>query len=109
MWRTPGVLTRAVPSGAALVEIIGGQVADQIEVKNVCHEYVVDSGRVQAIRDINFTVGKSAFVCLVGPSGCGKTTILNILAGLLRPTSGEILIGDKPLAGNKQNRGVVFQ
>jgi NitT/TauT family transport system ATP-binding protein len=84
-------------------------VADQIEVKNVSYEYVVDSGRVQAIKDINFLVGKSEFVCLVGPSGCGKTTILNILAGLLRPTSGQILIGDKPVGGGKQNRGVVFQ
>lgn len=83
--------------------------ADQIEVKNVTYEYTVDSGRVLAIKDINFTVGKSEFVCLVGPSGCGKTTILNILAGLLRPTAGEIRIGDAPMNGNRQNRGVVFQ
>lgn len=83
--------------------------ADQIEVKNVTYEYTVDSGRVLAIKDINFTVGKSEFVCLVGPSGCGKTTILNILAGLLHPTAGEIRIGDGPMSGNRQNRGVVFQ
>jgi len=84
-------------------------VADQIEVKNVSFEYTVDSGRVLAIKDINFSVRQSEFLCLLGPSGCGKTTILNILAGLLRPTSGEIRIGDAPIASNKQNRGVVFQ
>jgi NitT/TauT family transport system ATP-binding protein len=85
-------------------------VADQIEVKNVSFEYEVDSGRVLAIKDISFTVRPSEFLCLLGPSGCGKTTILNILAGLLRPTRGEIRIGDAPLSSsNRQNRGVVFQ
>ena len=86
-----------------------GTVADQIEVKNVSFEYTVDSGRVLAIKDINFSVRNSEFLCLLGPSGCGKTTILNILAGLLHPTSGEIRIGDAPLDSNRQNRGVVFQ
>ena len=83
--------------------------AEQIEVKNVSFEYTVDSGRVLAVKDINFSVGQSEFLCLLGPSGCGKTTILNILAGLLRPTDGEIRIGDAPLDKNPQNRGVVFQ
>jgi NitT/TauT family transport system ATP-binding protein len=87
----------------------GDAVTDQIEVKNVSFEYTVDSGPVLAIKDINFVVGQSEFVCLVGPSGCGKTTILNILAGLLTPTGGEIRIGDSPIASNRQNRGVVFQ
>ena len=84
-------------------------VADQIEVKNVSFEYTVDNGRVLAIKDINFSVQPSEFLCLLGPSGCGKTTILNILTGLLRPTSGEIRIGDVALDDNRQNRGVVFQ
>jgi ABC-type nitrate/sulfonate/bicarbonate transport system ATPase subunit len=84
-------------------------VADQIEVKNVTFEYQVEKGRVLAIKDINFAVGQSEFVCLLGPSGCGKTTILNILAGLLQPTAGEIRIGSAPVNGSRQNRGVVFQ
>ena len=83
--------------------------ADQIEVKNVTFEYTVDSGRVLAIKDINLSVRQSEFLCLLGPSGCGKTTIMNILAGLLTPTSGEVRIGDAPLNSNRQNRGVVFQ
>ena len=83
--------------------------SDQIDVRNVTFEYRVDSGPVLAIQDINFSVEPSQFVCLLGPSGCGKTTILNILAGLLRPTGGDIRIGGEPLGGNKQNRGVVFQ
>ena len=84
--------------------------SDQIDVRNVTFEYQVDSGPVLAIKDINFFVQPSEFVCLLGPSGCGKTTILNILAGLLRPTRGDIRIGGEPIGGNsKQNRGVVFQ
>jgi len=84
-------------------------VTDQIEVRNVTYEYQVDKGRVLAIKDINFSVRQSEFLCLLGPSGCGKTTILNILAGLLQPTAGEIRIGRIPLNGSGQNRGVVFQ
>lgn len=82
---------------------------DQIEVKNVTFEYQIDKGRVLAIKDINFSVRQSEFLCLLGPSGCGKTTILNILAGLLLPTAGEIRIDSAPLNGSRQNRGVVFQ
>ena len=82
---------------------------DQIEVKNVTFEYQVEKGRVLAIKDINFSVRQSEFVCLLGPSGCGKTTILNILAGLLQPSAGEIRMGSAPLNGSRQNRGVVFQ
>jgi NitT/TauT family transport system ATP-binding protein len=84
-------------------------VADQIEVKNVSFEYRVDKGQVLAVKDINFSVRQSEFLCLLGPSGCGKTTILNILAGLLQPTAGEIRVGGAALGNDGQNRGVVFQ
>jgi len=84
-------------------------VADQIEVQNVTFEYQVDKGRVLAVKDINFSVRQSEFLCLLGPSGCGKTTILNILAGLLQPTTGQIRIDGAALDKNRQNRGVVFQ
>ena len=83
--------------------------SDQIEVKNLTFEYQVDKGRVLAVKDINFSVRQSEFLCLLGPSGCGKTTILNILAGLLHPTVGEIRIDGAATDDNRQNRGVVFQ
>jgi NitT/TauT family transport system ATP-binding protein len=84
-------------------------VAEQIEVRNVTFEYEVDKGRVLAIKDITFSVRQSEFLCLLGPSGCGKTTILNILAGLLQPTAGEIRIAGAAIGDKRQNRGVVFQ
>ena len=51
---------------------------------------------MNALEDISFTVDKGEFISIVGPSGCGKSTLLSIIAGLLRPTSGEIYVnGDK--------------
>jgi len=84
-------------------------VAEEIRVDHLSFEYQADKRRVLAVKDVSFHVAASEFLCIVGPSGCGKTTILNILAGLLQPTSGDIRIGDAPADGRAQNRGVVFQ
>jgi NitT/TauT family transport system ATP-binding protein len=80
-----------------------------IEVRNITLEYPGEKGTVLAVDDVNFSVADSEFLCILGPSGCGKTTILNMLAGFLKPTKGEILIGGKPVVGAGQDRGVVFQ
>jgi ABC-type Fe3+/spermidine/putrescine transport system ATPase subunit len=58
---------------------------------------VVRYGSVLAVRDVSFTVGAGEHVTLLGPSGCGKTTTLRAIAGLERPTSGEIRIGGEPV------------
>jgi ABC-type nitrate/sulfonate/bicarbonate transport system ATPase subunit len=84
-------------------------VAQSIDVRNISYEYDTEIGRVLAVTDVSFAVGPSEFLCVLGPSGCGKTTILNMLAGFLRPTKGEILIDGKPVTGQGQDRGVVFQ
>jgi NitT/TauT family transport system ATP-binding protein len=84
--------------------------AEHIEVNDVSYQYEV-AGRppVLAVRDVNFAVPESSFLCILGPSGCGKTTILNMLAGFLTPTSGEIRIGGEQLNARQHDRGVVFQ
>jgi NitT/TauT family transport system ATP-binding protein len=68
------------------------------------------SGReVAAVRDVSFSVQPGEFVAVVGPSGCGKTTILNMIAGFLPHTGGDILLDGKPVQGPGRERGVVFQ
>lgn len=62
-----------------------------------------------ALSQVDLTVGKGEFVCLIGPSGCGKTTLLNIAAGFEKPTRGEVLFNDQRLEGPGPGRGVVFQ
>jgi NitT/TauT family transport system ATP-binding protein len=84
-------------------------VAQAIEVEKVSYEYDSDIGRVLAVKDVSFEVAPSEFLCVLGPSGCGKTTILNMLSGFLKPTQGAIRIGGKDVAGQGQDRGVVFQ
>jgi NitT/TauT family transport system ATP-binding protein/sulfonate transport system ATP-binding protein len=65
--------------------------------------------RIEALRDVSFDVGAGEFVCLIGPSGCGKSTILNIVAGLYRPTTGEAFVRGREIVGPGPDRGMVFQ
>ena len=80
-----------------------------IEVRGVSLSYDTPAGKVEAVREASFSAAPSEFVCLVGPSGCGKTTLLNMIAGFLSPSAGEILIGGKPVSGQGLDRGIVFQ
>ena len=80
-----------------------------VEVKNL--KKVYDNGH-EATKDVSCSVKKGDLVCLLGPSGCGKTTILNMLAGLLNPTSGDILFDGKSVvnvAPKDRQIGYVFQ
>ena len=62
-----------------------------------------------ALNDVSLEVHQKQFLCLLGPSGCGKTTLLNLIAGFLEPTEGELLVDGRPIAGASFDRGVVFQ
>jgi NitT/TauT family transport system ATP-binding protein len=67
------------------------------------------AGAYRALDDIDLEVREGEFFCLLGPSGCGKTSLLNLVAGFVRPTDGNIEIGGKTIAGPDRGRGVVFQ
>lgn len=62
-----------------------------------------------AFQDLSFEVARGEFVCLIGPSGSGKTSILSVIAGLERPTRGEVLIDGRPVTGPGPDRAVLFQ
>ena len=62
-----------------------------------------------AIRDLTLSVADGEFLSVVGPTGCGKSTILNVVAGLLRPTSGSVTIFGEPLIGINRRAGYLFQ
>ena len=80
---------------------------ENIKINQLSFSYE-DNGKL-ILKDINIEVQAGEFVCILGQSGCGKSTLLRLLAGLLKPTSGELLIGDKKVEGASLERGVVFQ
>ncbi len=66
-------------------------------------------GKFEALAGIDLTMKKGEFLTLIGHSGCGKSTLLNLVAGLLHPTDGGILLAEREIAGPGPDRGVVFQ
>lgn len=62
-----------------------------------------------AVQDMTFEVAPGEFVCLLGTSGCGKSTILNAIAGFIRPSGGEILLDGDPVERSSREKGIVFQ
>lgn len=76
-----------------------------VSVKNVSKNY----GDVEALKDLSLEFPRGELTSLLGPSGCGKTTLLKIIAGLLKPTSGEIEINDQTVNGPGPDRSFVFQ
>lgn len=80
-----------------------------LQVQNVSLAFGTGAKSHKVLDDISFDVFNGEILCLVGPSGCGKTTILRLLAGLLRPTSGRVLFGNADVTGPSRERAIVFQ
>ncbi len=81
-----------------------------IELRAVSKVYPTrKKGAVTALTDLDLRVADGEFVTLVGPSGCGKSTVLKLVAGLLAPTTGQVLIDGRPVTGPRREMGFVFQ
>jgi nitrate/nitrite transport system ATP-binding protein len=76
-----------------------------LEIINVSKSF----GNFMALKDVNLLVNKGEFVCLIGHSGCGKSTLLSMVAGLLEPTTGSIVLDNKEISSPGPDRAVVFQ
>ena len=81
----------------------------KVSIQGIEKKYNTRKGEVVALNGVNFDIKENEFICVIGPSGCGKSTLLNIIAGLLEPTAGQILVDGKPIQGTGTDRGVVFQ
>jgi NitT/TauT family transport system ATP-binding protein len=80
-----------------------------LEITHLAKTYGTGQKATQAIHDVSLTVGEGEFVCVVGPSGCGKTTLLKCVAGLLPPTSGEVVLRGTPVTSPPEAMALVFQ
>ncbi|WP_131050927.1 ABC transporter ATP-binding protein [Clostridioides difficile] len=82
---------------------------DILVVNNLCKTYGNGYTKVEALKDVSFTVSKGEFVTIVGESGSGKSTLLNLLGGLDTPTSGKIFVDGKEICSMKEEKQTIFR
>nr|WP_263325351.1 ABC transporter ATP-binding protein [Neobacillus sp. Marseille-Q6967] len=80
-----------------------------LSIKDIHHTYFTKSSATTALTNINLQVKEGEFVSFLGPSGCGKTTLLSIIAGLIKPTQGSILLENKPVRKEENQIGYMLQ
>lgn len=94
----------------SLVSDASSQTSDaKLEVRHLYKSFSVQGKSMTVLEDINLQLFSREFVCLVGSSGCGKSTLLNIVAGLVNPSAGKVLVDDQIVTGPGSDRGMVFQ
>ena len=80
-----------------------------LRVEGVGMAFETKAGPFEALTGIDLTIERGEFVTLIGHSGCGKSTLLNLVAGLLAPTAGTLILAEREIGGPGPDRGVVFQ
>jgi NitT/TauT family transport system ATP-binding protein len=103
----------AIPAQAAegaRVRVVPAVAGGSVRVTGLSHTYDVDGRVTKALEDVDLAITPGRFVVIVGPSGCGKSSMLMMMTGLLKPTAGTILCGDRAMTGPDPDLvGVVFQ
>lgn len=80
-----------------------------VYLENVNMRFVTKKGVFEALKDVNLNIKQGEFVSIIGHSGCGKSTVLNLIAGLLQPSSGHLFCAGREIARPGPERAVVFQ
>jgi len=88
---------------------IGGALALAIELSQVSVTFGVGANSVPALAETSLRIPEGSFVALVGPSGCGKSTILRLASGLVRPTTGVVIVGGREVSAKALRIGMAFQ
>jgi NitT/TauT family transport system ATP-binding protein len=81
----------------------------QIELDGVCLSYFTMKQETEALRDIKMSIEVGEFISIVGPSGCGKSTLLSLVAGMVKPTKGKVLIDGHEVSGTSPKVGYMLQ
>jgi NitT/TauT family transport system ATP-binding protein len=81
----------------------------RIRFDHVGVDFPTAAGPMRVIDGISLDIAQGEFVSIIGPSGCGKTTLMNIVGGFVKPTSGQVRLDDRPIEGPGPDRGVIFQ
>jgi len=82
---------------------------NHVELDSVTKFHGTQKNQVHALHEVSFGIDQGEFICIVGPSGCGKSTLLKIMAGLDRPSSGEVRFEGEPVRGPHPKISMVFQ
>lgn len=80
-----------------------------VQLERVNMRFITKNGSFEALHNINLSVSQGEFVSIIGHSGCGKSTVLNLIAGLLQPTTGLLFCAGREIGGPGPDRAVVFQ
>lgn len=80
-----------------------------LSVQNLCKTYGEGEARVEALKNVSFSVSKGEFISIIGPSGSGKSTLLNLIGALDYPTSGTVTVDGKDIFGMKEEELSVFR
>jgi NitT/TauT family transport system ATP-binding protein len=81
----------------------------QLSINGLSVVYQTRRGSLKALDSLDMTIGDGEFVAVLGPSGCGKSTLLKIVAGLVMPSAGEVVLHGEPVIGPRPDVGIVFQ